>query len=165
MKKLILINGTMGAGKTTVSIELQKLLTPCVFLDGDWCWSMNPFTVNDETKRMVLNNISFMLNSFIGCSEYEYIIFCWVMHRQDIIDSILGRLDLCGVETHIFTLTLAEAALTKRLREDISLGIRKPDVLERSIARIGMYDEMDTIKIDVSDITPAKAAGKIISYL
>lgn len=32
---LIFINGTMGAGKTTVSRALQKLMPPCVFADGD----------------------------------------------------------------------------------------------------------------------------------
>ena len=81
MKKLILINGTMGAGKTTTCQELLKLLQPCVFLDGDWCWNMNPFIVNEETKQIVVKNISFMLNNFIACSEFEYIIFCWVMQE------------------------------------------------------------------------------------
>jgi len=42
MKNLIFINGTMGVGKTATSRELQKLLSNCVFLDGDWCWDMSP---------------------------------------------------------------------------------------------------------------------------
>jgi tRNA uridine 5-carbamoylmethylation protein Kti12 len=52
MKNLIFINGTMGVGKTATSRELQKLLPNCVFLDGDWCWDMSPFIVNDETKKV-----------------------------------------------------------------------------------------------------------------
>lgn len=47
-----MINGTMGVGKTATSRELQKMLNNCVFLDGDWCWDMQPFIVNEETKRM-----------------------------------------------------------------------------------------------------------------
>ncbi|WP_245249283.1 AAA family ATPase [Vagococcus allomyrinae] len=35
MKKLILIGGTMGIGKTTISQELKHLLPNSVFLDGD----------------------------------------------------------------------------------------------------------------------------------
>ncbi|MEA4919829.1 MAG: AAA family ATPase [Clostridiaceae bacterium] len=165
MKKLILINGTMGAGKTTTCQELLKLLQPSVFLDGDWCWNMNPFIVNEETKQMVLKNICFMLNSFINCSEYKYIIFCWVMHQQEIIDDILKHLNLDSVETHTITLTLTEEALTKRLGEDIAQKIRQPDVLERSISRIVLYNDMDTIKVDVSNITPFQAAKKIVSHL
>lgn len=165
MKKLILINGTMGAGKTAVSMELQKLLTPCVFLDGDWCWSMNPFIVNDDTRRMVLDNICFILNSYLRRQEFEYVIFCWVMHQKEIIDSIFDKLDLQHSETQIFTLTLTEEALSKRLFLDISRGIREPDIIERSLVRLSLYDKMDTRKIDVSDITPLEAAKMIASLL
>ncbi|MEG1477069.1 MAG: AAA family ATPase, partial [Oscillospiraceae bacterium] len=42
MKTLIMISGTMGVGKTTTCRELQKILPRNVFLDGDWCWSMQP---------------------------------------------------------------------------------------------------------------------------
>ena len=65
MKKLIIINGTMGVGKTTTCLELQKLIPKNVFLDGDWCWNMNPFVVNHETKTMVISNIVFLIDNFI----------------------------------------------------------------------------------------------------
>ncbi len=54
MKNFIVINGTMGVGKTATGKQLQKLLPNCVFLDGDWCWDASPFIVNEETKAMVL---------------------------------------------------------------------------------------------------------------
>ena len=57
MKKLILIGGTMGVGKTATSSLLKQKLNQSVFLDGDWCWDMHPFVVNRETKAMVMNNI------------------------------------------------------------------------------------------------------------
>ena len=85
MKKLILINGTMGVGKSTVSKELMKRLQPSVYLDGDWCWNMNPFVVNEENKQMVLRNIGFLLRSYLENSSYEYVIFCWVMHQEQIV--------------------------------------------------------------------------------
>ncbi len=57
MKRLVIVNGTMGAGKTTVCRELKKLAAPCAFLDGDWCWDMEPFMVTEETKALVQDNI------------------------------------------------------------------------------------------------------------
>ncbi|MBR4889408.1 MAG: AAA family ATPase, partial [Clostridia bacterium] len=63
-KTLYLIGGTMGVGKTTTCRQLQQKLPDCVFLDGDWCWDMHPFTVNAETKKMVVENIAFLLNQF-----------------------------------------------------------------------------------------------------
>ena len=94
MKELVFVNGTMGVGKTSVCRELLRILQPSVFLDGDWCWNMSPFVVNDETRSMVLGNIAYLLNSFLHCSEYRYVIFCWVMHEISIVENVLERLDL-----------------------------------------------------------------------
>jgi adenylate kinase family enzyme len=57
-KKLVIVNGAMGVGKTTTCKELSKKLQNSVWLDGDWCWMINPFVVNEENKRMVINNIN-----------------------------------------------------------------------------------------------------------
>lgn len=64
MKKLYLIGGTMGVGKTAVCQELKFKLNNSVFLDGDWCWDAHPFQVTEETKNMVMENICFLLNQF-----------------------------------------------------------------------------------------------------
>ena len=91
-KTIYIIGGTMGAGKTTVCQILKKKLPDCVFLDGDWCWDMDPFQVTEETKTMVLENVVFLLNRFIRCSAFKNIVFCWVLHEQGIIDGILAKL-------------------------------------------------------------------------
>lgn len=57
-KKLFIVNGAMWVGKTTTCKELSKKLQNSVWLDGDWCWMINPFVVNEENKRMVINNIN-----------------------------------------------------------------------------------------------------------
>lgn len=152
----------MGVGKTTTSRELQKLLPRNVFLDGDWCWYMSPFVVTEETKAMVIDNMSYLLNSFIRCSEYENIIFCWVMHEQSIIDDILSRLNTQNCNLKFFSLVCNEEALTCRLLKDVQTGLREEDIISRSIARIEKYSNLYTEKIDVSYIS-AKEAAKIIS--
>ena len=115
MKSLIMINGTMGVGKSETSRELQKILPHNVFLDGDWCWYMRPFVVTDETKRMVMDNITHLLNSFIGCSAIENIIFCWVMHEQSILDVVLSRLNTSECQVKVFSLIADEAQLKREL--------------------------------------------------
>lgn len=150
MKKLIMIGGTMGVGKTTVSQRLKKDLDRSVFLDGDWCWDMHPFVVNEETKEMVMNNITYQLQQFLNCTSIDYILFCWVMHEQAIIDEILSRLNLIDVEVYLISLVCSREALTKRIQRDIDAGLRQKDVLERSLERLEMYESLKTIKIDVS---------------
>ena len=161
MKDLYIIGGTMGVGKTTVSERLLRLLPDCVFLDGDWCWKADPFAVTDETKAMVTDNICHMLNNFIRCSAYSNIVFCWVMHQQSIIDSILSRLDASGCRVHCISLIADKASLTRRLEKDISAGIRDISIIARSVDRLPLYDTLDTLKIDVSGITPDEAASII----
>lgn len=163
MKKLYLIGGTMGVGKTTVCRALQKKLLHCVFLDGDWCWDMSPFVVNEETKAMVMDNICHLLQNFLRCTAYENIIFCWVMHEQSIIKQILSRLDVGEAEVKTISLIASEKAITARLEKDVTAGIRTPDVIERSIARIPLYEKLDTLKIDTNEKTADAVAEEIAS--
>ena len=164
MKRLIMVNGTMGVGKTSTCRALLPLVEPAAFLDGDWCWAMSPFVVNNETKALVLDNIACLLNRFLACSQFETVIFCWVMQRQEILDEVLRRLTLENVTVSVFTLTAAVDALRSRLSADISAGVRQPDILERSCAYLPLYKEMNTISLDVSDISPQQAAEWIAAH-
>lgn len=161
MKNLVIVGGTAGVGKTTTCRELQKIVPRNVFLDGDWCWYMRPFVVTDETKRMVESNIAHLLNNFLDCSEFENVIFCWVLHEQKILDDLIARLNHGDCTIHCFSLVSTEQALTERLSRDIAEGKREPDSIERSVPRIQLYDALDTVKIDVSTISPADAAKRI----
>ena len=165
MKNLIIVGGTMGVGKTATCRELQKILPRNVFLDGDWCWDMHPFVVTDETKAMVNSNITHLLNGFLACSEFENVIFCWVLHEQHILDDLINVLNLNGCTTHCFSLVSTEQALVERLNRDIAAGKRGSDITERSVARISLYDELDTVKIDVSTISPAGAARRMTEHM
>ena len=138
MKRLYLLGGTMGVGKTTVSQQLKQDLPNSVFLDGDWCWDADPFQVTEETKSMVIRNICYLLNSFLHCTAYENIIFCWVMHEQSILDAITNRLDTDNCKVTKISLTADEINLRNRLASDITRGIRTADIIDRSVARINL---------------------------
>lgn len=161
MKRLYVIGGTMGVGKSTIYEALKTEPLNSVFLDGDWCLNMNPFQVTEETKEMVMNNICYLLNNYIKCSAYENIIFCWVMNQQEIINEILSRLITTNCDVKVISLVCGQFGLRKRLQEDVRLGIRACDVIERSLTRLPLYDKLETIKIDVSDISASQAAIQI----
>lgn len=164
MKKLYMIGGTMGVGKTTVSQQLNKELPKSVFLDGDWCWYADPFQVTEETRAMVVDNICHTLNNFIACTAYENIVFCWVMHEQTIIDSILERLDLAHCDAKCFSLLADETELRKRLTKDLEKGIRTEEVIPDSIARIPRYLALNTIKINTNHKDVQTIVDEIMNY-
>ena len=162
MKTLYLIGGTMGVGKTTVSQLMKNLLPRSVFLDGDWCWDAHPFQVTEETKAMVMDNICHLLNNFLHCTAYEHVIFCWVMHEQAIVDDILARLDTENCRVLSISLLATEKALAERLQKDVDAGLRAPDIISRSLQRLPLYEKLDTVKIDVSDLSPIQAAERMM---
>ena len=165
VKQLILINGTMGAGKSAVSNQLLRLLAPSVYLDGDWCWNMNPFVANGENKTMVLDNIAYLLRSFLQNSGYQYVIFCWVIHQEEIFEEIFSRLKGMEYQPVKITLDVSPQVLRERHWKDVLAGVRQEDVIERSLARLPLYEKMDTVHLDVSRRTPEEAAQWIASFV
>ena len=151
----------MGVGKTAVSQQLKSDLPNSVFLDGDWCWDANPFQITPETKKMVIDNICYLLNNFLSCSAYENIIFCWVMHQQNIIDAITKRLDIQNNNVKIISLMADENTLRTRLNIDIKNGLRSQNILPRSLEKNILYLNLDTIKIDTCNKTIQMIADEI----
>lgn len=157
MKHVYLIGGPMGIGKSTICNQLNQDLDHSVFLDGDWCWNMDPFTVNQDTKNMVLDNITHCLNNFIHTPGIENIIFCWVMHKQDIIDQIIQKLDTEGVDIHLISLICEKEELIKRMLIDR----RDNQTIRKSLQYLELYKDLDTQKIDVTTLDVQKTIDKI----
>ena len=130
-KQLILVGGAMGVGKSAVCRELLRQLTPGVWLDGDWCWNMNPFVVSEENKRMVLSNITHLLRAYLNNSSYRYVLFCWVMDQPLLFEAVLGPLRDIPFTLHSFSLVCTEQVLRERLERDVRDGIREADVIPK----------------------------------
>lgn len=161
MKKLIIINGTMGVGKTTTCKKLYHRLDNSVWLDGDWCWMMNPFVVLEENKRMVEDNITYLLNNFLSNSQFEYIIFNWVIHKEEIFDLITDKLKGNDFELYKITLICTEDELERRMLIDN----RDDELIKCSIERLKLYKSMNSIKIDTSNITIDETVNKVLEVL
>ena len=161
MKKLIVINGTMGVGKTAVSSVLNKKLKPSVWLDGDWCWHMNPWIVDEQNKNMVEDNISYLLNNFLNNDNYQYIIFNWVLHKESIWQSLYSKLLITDYELQRFTLICNE----KKLRERMIKNNRAATVVERSVQNYQHYLAQNTTKIDTTELTINEVVDRIIGLL
>lgn len=150
-KKLIIINGVMGVGKTSVSKALYKQLDNSFWLDGDNCWMMNLFEVTSENKYMVIDNITYLINNFIKNSKSKYIILNWVIHTDEIMDSILYKINMDKIDLYKITLICDEDTLVKRIKKDIKSGIRDEDNIKRSLDKLKLYKNMNTLKIDTAN--------------
>jgi len=106
---------------------------------------------------MLLDNITYLLGNSLACPQYENVLFCWVMQQESIIEDVLSRLKRREYRVYLFTLTATSDALIRRILADVKNANREPDVLERSLKRLAMYNSMRTIKIDASLFTPQSA--------
>ena len=162
MKRLILVGGPMGVGKSAVCEELLRRLEPGVYLDGDWCWHMSPFSVTEGTKAMVLDNICHLLQSFLRCSAYQNIVFCWVLDRPEIWQAVESGLRPHGAQVVRIALTCAPETLAERLGRDIEAGVRAPDVLPRSLRRLPLFEALPGVTLLRTDgLTPRSVARRM----
>lgn len=147
--KLIIINGVMGVGKSVTSKALNQALSKSVWLDGDWCWMMDPFVVNDITKEMVIDNITYQLNNFINSKQFEHIIFNWVIDEEYIYSEVIKR--LVPIDIYKITLMCSKETLSNRIKQDIKAGLRDEDNLNRSLNKYQKYQDLNSIKINTDN--------------
>jgi len=153
-KKLIIINGAPGIGKTTTCRELQKLLDKSVWLDGDWCWMANPWIVTEETKRIAEDNMVFLLDSFLSCSEYTFVLFSWIFRSDEIYNNILERLQTTDFILQKFTLTCNE----NTFRDRLEAAGREKDKIAGCLESLHSCDITDSLKIDTTQKSIEKVA-------
>jgi len=70
---------------------------------------------------------------------------------QSIIDKIISNLELYEYNIVSISFITSEEDLSRKLQKDIDLGIRNKDIILRSISRLSLYKNLNTIKINIED--------------
>jgi len=149
--KLILIGGAPGVGKSTLAKALSLSLPNNVRLDGDDLWRMNPFIVNDDTKQMVLGNISYVLRSYLK-GAFEHIIFSWVMHEPCIAEQVTSSLDTDDYHLIHITLSCSEDELLRRI-SGANTKRESKFALDRLATSVAEYpDALDTTSMSPDQV-------------
>lgn len=160
MPKLIIVNGAPSVGKSAVANLVFPQLPNSAFLDGDDVWRINPSEVTEQTKAIVEKNIPFVLRSYLEAG-YEYVLLAWVMHRQEIIDRVVGELSDLDFELHVFTLVAEERVLQDRWRRRTGSEGDSSLVADR----LRQSRDLDSTKIDTTDLSAEQAARRIVDAL
>ena len=61
-----------------------------------------------------------------------------------------------------FSLTAAPEALEERLQKDIEAGLRKPDVIGRSLSYLPLYEALNTQKLDTTGKTVEEVCESLL---
>lgn len=164
MKKLILILGPNGVGKSTTSAALLKMLPNSAYIDSDSLRMMNPAR-GEEVISVQKQNILALMRNYLKASFVEYVIFPYGYHahRKTMLGDMISELK-AEFEFEIITilLTCCEEENIRRMKND---G-RNDERITYSIENTGtIFDGLDCPKIDTTELTPEQTAERMIEIL
>ena len=155
--KVIVINGPMGVGKTTVGKYIADKNPGTAFIDGDWCMDIHPFVGNRETKAMAVNNILHMVGNYQRCSVCSMVVLAWLMDDPRVIQSITEGLADLRAEVKSVTLICGREDLIRRWKQDRDCEWRTDEWLDVSLKSLPGFASMDNT-IDTSNLTVGQIA-------
>lgn len=159
--KVIIINGPMGVGKTTVGKYIAESNPGTAFIDGDWCLDLHPFIGNDETRAMAVDNILHMIGNYKKCSVCRMIVLVWLMDDPHVLQSITDGISKMNLEICSVTLTCDQSELIRRWKDDRECPWRTDDWLEVCLKSLPYFSSLDN-RIDTSGLSVSQVAGRIM---
>lgn len=166
MKKLILICGANGIGKSTACKALTEALDKTAYIDSDWCRFIHPFAFTDETIAVVKSNILALMLNYFSCSIVETVVFQYGFHgpRKQLFDDLLQSLRDRGVPFAFCPVILecSEEENIARMKRDGRDGGR----IARAVRDTRhIYAGYDYPRIDTTHLTVMETVEKIKSVL
>ncbi|HOU39445.1 MAG TPA: AAA family ATPase [Treponemataceae bacterium] len=114
---IIILNGSVGSGKSTVSEELQVLFDKSVMLDGDYIGLIHPFEIYDDARIEYLYKTLLLLVEFHHSNGYNDFVINYVFESPESLKNLTNRLVTIIPEIHCFWLTCSEAEQKKRIQK------------------------------------------------
>ena len=156
---VILLNGPMGVGKTTVGKHLADSYPGTAFIDGDWCMDLHPFVGSRETKEMAIDNILHMIGNYSKCSSCKRIVVVWLMDNDWVCRAMAAGICAIGLNLRSMTLMCDEAELIQRWTHDDKCDWRTDEWLKVSLASLPHFaaldNRMDTTHLTIDQVVQA----------
>ncbi len=159
--KIIILNGPMGVGKTTVGKYIAGQNPGTAFIDGDWCMDIHPFVGNQETKAMAVDNILHMIGNYQKCSVCSMVVLVWLMDDPWVIQGIMEGLAGLHAEVKSVTLVCNRENLIKRWNNDQNCEWRTDEWLNVSLKSLPGFASVENA-IDTSDLPVDRIADLVM---
>ena len=115
-KMIIIINGSLGVGKSSVSEELHWKFEKSVYLDGDHIGYVHPFEIYDEARIDHLYRTLALLVGFHRENGYQNFVINYVFESPGSLQELLDMLRPLDPSLHVYWLTCEESEQEKRIR-------------------------------------------------
>ena len=126
---IILINGSLGVGKSSVSEELHHKFDKSVYLDGDYIGYVHPFEIYDPARIDHLYRTLELLVRFHQQNGYPNLVINYVFESAESLQDLVDRLTPLDAAVHTYWLTCDQTEQARRIQG------RRQDQLAWELAR------------------------------
>jgi chloramphenicol 3-O-phosphotransferase len=161
---IILINGSLGVGKTSVADQLHYKFEKSMHLDGDAIGDVHPFEIYDDARIDHLYHTLALLVGFHQGYGYRNFVINYVFESAGSLQDLLDLLRPLDTSIHTYWLTCSEKAATHRIRRrgrgEQAWELQRFVELQRiqaQAARQGFIGK----EVDTSGLTAAEVADVI----
>ena len=161
---IIIINGSLGVGKSSVADELHCKFDKSVHLDGDTIGDVHPFDIYDDARIDHLYRTLELLVSFHQKNGYHNFVINYVFESAGSLQDLLDLLRPLDSSIHTCWLTCDEKEQAKRIqgrqRDDLEWELSRFIELQRiqaMAARQGFIGK----EVDTTSLTSAEVVEEI----
>lgn len=161
---IVIINGSLGVGKSSVANELHWKFNKSVHLDGDHIGDVHPFEIYDDVRIDHLYRTLALLVGFHQKNGYHNFVINYVFETPQALDDLLDLLRPLDSSIHVYWLTCDEQEQERRIRT------RSRDQLDWELGRFVELQQIQAraaqagfigIELDTSNLSAPEAAEKI----
>lgn len=161
---IIIINGSVGVGKSSVAEELHLKFDKSIHLDGDHVGNVHPFEIYDEARIDHLYRTLELLVGFHQKNGYSNFVINYVFESSDSMNALLERLRPLDPSIHTYRLTCDEAEQARRIRGRHSTDLEWELTRSVELSQIqskAVREGFIGIEVDTTGLTTAEVAERI----
>ena len=114
---IIIVNGSLGVGKTSVADQLHYKFDKSIHLDGDAVGDVHPFEIYDDARISHLYRTLELLVGFHQKNGYNNFVINYVFESPESLQELLDLLRPLDPSIHTYWLTCDEEEQAKRIRK------------------------------------------------
>jgi broad-specificity NMP kinase len=161
---ILIINGSLGVGKTSVAEQLHWKFEKSVHLDGDTIGDVHPFEIYDPARIDHLYRTLALLVEFHQQNGYENFVINYVFESAQSLGELLALLRPLNPSIHVFWLTCnaqeQERRIRARSRDQVGWELERFIELQR-IQTEAAQEGFIGIEVDTSGLSAPEVAAKI----
>ena len=163
---IIIINGSVGVGKTTTAWKMISKFDKAVMLDGDFIGAVHPFEIYDKNRIDYLYQTLLHLIKFHQKHHYQHFVINYVFESHQSLEKLTKYLKETNLPIYVFWLTASDKIQRQRIKsrgmpkdeEKWSLNrFKQLNKIQKEASHKGFIGE----KINTDNLSPEKVVDEV----